>query len=122
MHFQPTKNYLPVTFVTMPININYYVPIVEMQRFFIFILIFHVFIINFRVLVNSMTCFTSDIFFAINNIFISVNKSNFTFVFFKAVCHTNPGAVRKRAGSSSYISRYTIPKFSNTSTIAIIFA
>ena len=27
-------------------------------------------------------------------------------VFLKAACHTNPGAVRKRAGSSSYISKH----------------
>ena len=27
-----------------------------------------------------------------NNISISVKRSSFTFVFFKAACHTNPGA------------------------------
>ena len=32
-------------------------------------------------------------------------RSNLTFVFFKALCHANPGVERKSAGSSSYISR-----------------
>ena len=38
---------------------------------------------------NSMTYFSTDTF---NNLSISVNGSNFVFVFFKAACHTNPGA------------------------------
>ena len=43
-----------------------------------------------------------------------VNSSNFNFVLFKATCHANLGAVRKRARSGSYISRYIFQKFSNT--------
>ena len=31
----------------------------------------------------------------INNIFMSVNNSNFMFVFFKHACHANPGADAK---------------------------
>ena len=54
-------------------------------------------------------------FHTINNISTLVNKSNFTFVFFKAACHANTGAVRKQAGLSSYISRHIFQKFSNTS-------
>ena len=37
---------------------------------------------------NSMTYSTTDTF---NNLSISVNRSNFVFVFFMAACHTNPG-------------------------------
>ena len=44
---------------------------------------------------NSMTFSTSDTFFTITNVSISVNRSNFTFVFLKAACHTNPGVERK---------------------------
>ena len=32
--------------------------------------------------------------------------SNFTLILFKADCHVTPGAVRKKAGSRSYISRH----------------
>ena len=32
------------------------------------------------------------------NISISVNRPNFTLLFFKAACHVNPVTVRKRAG------------------------
>ena len=32
------------------------------------------------------------------NILISVKRSNFTLVIFKAACHANFGAIRKRAG------------------------
>ena len=51
----------------------------------------------------------------ISNITISVKRSNFTLVFFKAAYHTNPFAVRKRARSSSNIPRHILKKFSNTS-------
>ena len=44
-------------------------------------------------------------FSTINNISIWVKRINFTFVFFKAACHTNPCAVRKWAWSSPYILR-----------------
>ena len=43
-----------------------------------------------------------------------VNSSNFTSVFSKADYYVDPGSVRKRAGSSSYISRHIFRKFSNT--------
>ena len=36
-------------------------------------------------------------------------------VFFKQAFHANPGADKKRAGSSSYISMHLFLKFSNTS-------
>ena len=42
----------------------------------------------------------------ISNISISVKRSNFTLVFFKAACRANPGAERNFAGSSSYILRH----------------
>ena len=45
---------------------------------------------------------------------MSVNSSNFSFVLFRATCHANVAAVRKRAGSSSYISGHIFRKFSNT--------
>ena len=37
-----------------------------------------------------------------SNIAVSVNRSNFTFVFFKNPCYDNPGEVQKRAGSCSF--------------------
>ena len=43
-------------------------------------------------------------FSTVNNISISVKIPNFT-LFFKATCHAKPFAIRKRVGSSSYISR-----------------
>ena len=46
---------------------------------------------------NSMTYSTSTI----NSISVSVQRSNLILVFFKAACYANPGAVRKRPGSSS---------------------
>ena len=54
-------------------------------------------------------------FSVVNNISIWVNWSNFILLFFKAAYHANSGAARKRAGSSSYISRHIFRKFSNTS-------
>ena len=46
---------------------------------------------------------------------ISVRRSNFTLVFFKAACHTNPGVKRNFTVSSSYILGHMFLKFSNTS-------
>ena len=40
---------------------------------------------------------------------------NFALFFFKAACHSNHEAVRKRTGSSSYISKHVFQKFSNKS-------
>ena len=40
-----------------------------------------------------MTYFTPDsLLYTINNMSGSVNNSNFTRIFFKHTCHTNPGA------------------------------
>ena len=44
-----------------------------------------------------------------------VNNSSSTPVFFKQACHANPGADKRWAGSSSYISVHLFLKFSNTS-------
>ena len=49
---------------------------------------------------NRMTHSALIPFPAFNNISISVNKFNVTLVFFKFSCRDNPGALRKRAGSS----------------------
>ena len=46
---------------------------------------------------------------------LSVNNSNSTVVFFKQSCHACPGADKKWAGSSSYLSMHLSLKFSNTS-------
>ena len=54
-------------------------------------------------------------FSTINNISISVKRSNFTLVFFKAACHAKPGAEKNFAGLSSYILIHILLKFSNTS-------
>ena len=57
----------------------------------------------------------SSSFSTIDNISISVKRSNFTLVFFKAAYHANPGAEKNFAGSSSYIPIHIFLKFSNTS-------
>ena len=44
---------------------------------------------------NSMTYSISDTFSSINNISISVNRPNFTLVFFKAAFCANLGVERK---------------------------
>ena len=46
------------------------------------------------------------LFPTINNISISVDRSNFTLVFFKATCHANPVTERKWAELNPYISRH----------------
>ena len=53
-------------------------------------------------------------FSTINNISISVKRSNFTLVFLKAACYTNPVAAINFAGSSLYILRDIFLNFSNT--------
>ena len=55
------------------------------------------------------------LFSAISNISILVNNSISTSLFLKQGCHTNPGADKNWAGSSSYISIHFFLKFSNTS-------
>ena len=54
-------------------------------------------------------------FSIIINISLSVDNSNFTPVNFKQSCHANPGADKKWAVSSSYISIHLFLNFSNTS-------
>ena len=54
-------------------------------------------------------------FSTINNISMSVKKSNFTLAFFIVACHSDPGAGRNFAGSSSYILIKIFLKFLNTS-------
>ena len=78
-------------------------------------IIFHVCFVSFCVLVNGVTYPTSDAFFAVDNISASVNSSNFNFVFFKVVCHSNPLAERKRVGPRSNISIQFLQKLSNIS-------
>ena len=55
------------------------------------------------------------LFSTINNILTSVNNSNSILVFFKNACYANPGAGRKWARSSFYITIHLFPKFSNIS-------
>ena len=62
-----------------------------------------------------MTYASYNTFITINNISISVKRSNFTLVIFKAACHANLGAEKNVAGSSSDISRLIFRKFSITS-------
>ena len=50
-------------------------------------------------------------FSTINNMSISVKRSNFALVFFKAACHANPAAEGNFAGSSSYILIHIFLKF-----------
>ena len=58
-------------------------------------------------------------FSTITSISLSVNNSNSTSVFFRHACHANPGADRKCAGSSRYISMHLSLKFSYTSASSI---
>ena len=62
-----------------------------------------------------MTYSTSNSFFNRQQISISINTSNLIPVSFKQACHANPGANKKGAGSSLYISIHLFLKFSNTS-------
>ena len=47
---------------------------------------------------NGVTYFPLLSFCTINNISISVKRSNYTLIFFKAACHANPGAEKNFAG------------------------
>ena len=60
-------------------------------------------LLAFSILIHRVNVPPLIPFSTINNISISVKRSNFTLVFFKAACHANPGAERKFAGPSSYI-------------------
>ena len=54
-------------------------------------------------------------FSTINNISISVNRTNFTLVFFETACHAYSAAEENWAGSSPYILRKKFRKLLNTS-------
>ena len=62
---------------------------------------------------------TFDAFLTINSISTSVGNSDFMFAFFRNACHTNPGADKKYAGSSSYISMHLLPKLSKLPLITV---
>ena len=58
---------------------------------------------------NSMTYFTSDAFFTINNILISINRPNFTLVFFIAASYTGSEKNEQDQGHAfqdTYSKRY----------------
>ena len=78
----------------------------------VFIKNFHVLVASFRLWMNGMTYPTP--FSTIKNISISVNRSNFTLVFFKDACNANPHAERQCSRSSPYISRKILRKLLNT--------
>ena len=54
-------------------------------------------------------------FSTINNISVSVKRSHFALVVFRAACHANLEPERLFAGSNSYILRHIFLKFSHTS-------
>ena len=64
----------------------------------LFTINFHIFIISFCIAMDYVTYSSSNFLSTTNSISISVNNSNFTSVFFKAVCHANPGADRNLPG------------------------
>ena len=71
-------------YIAQPSKLIIYIPILNIWRFFVFIIIFHVFVISFCMLINICPLIP---FSSINNISISVKISNFTLVFLKAACH-----------------------------------
>ena len=60
-------------------------------------------------LYKSSTCFLWYLFLLLKTYWYQLNN------LVNMLIHANPGAVRKRAGSSSYISIHIFRKFSNTS-------
>ena len=82
---------------------------------FIFITICHLFIISFAYRWIAWHISLLIPFSTINSILMSFIRSTFALVLFKVTCNANPGVVRKRAGSSSYISRHIFRNFSDTS-------
>ena len=98
-----------------PIRINYILLNTEYMTILYFYHNFHVFVIRFCISINSGIYSSLDTFFYRKNISISVKRSNLTLVISKAACNADPGAARKRARSSSYISRNIFQKFSNVS-------
>ena len=88
-----------------------YIPLLKIGQFFIFVIIFYVFLISFCVLIYRVTYSPLIPFPTINNISISVKRSTFTLVFFKAAFHGNLGAEKNFAGSNSYILIHIPLKF-----------
>ena len=70
------------------------------MKVFIFKIIFHVLAISFRISLSSMAFVPLILFTAVYNISISVNRYNFTLIFFKADCHANPGAEKNEQGQA----------------------
>ena len=114
-YFLSTQNYLLEAFTALLNHINYLHPNIEYTTILYFYHNLYVFVNSFCRSINRVTYSSSNTSNAINNISISVKRSNFTLVFFKAACHAYPGAERNLSGSSSYISIHTFLKFSNTS-------
>ena len=81
-------------FAKLSIHIDYLHSNIEYMMTLIFIIIFHGFLISFCILINGVIYSSSNTFSTIINVSISVETSNFTLVFFKAACHSNPGAER----------------------------
>ena len=77
---------------------------------------FHVFVINFLIMINNESLIMS--FCGISNISLSVNRSNFTLIFFKAACHANTGAEIKWLGSNPYISRHILRNTSRSINVS----
>ena len=107
-----TQSYLPEAFATLPNHINYLHPSIE------YMTIFHIYhklpgiIYQLSHIDKQSEIFLHLIPFSTsNNISISVKRSNFNFVFFKAAYHANPGTERNFAGSSSYNLRLIFLKF-----------
>ena len=67
-----------------------YIPVLRIRQFFIFIIIFMYLLLAFAYRQIEWHIPPLILFSTINNITKSVQKSNFTLVFFKAACHGNP--------------------------------
>ena len=94
----------------MPNHVDYLHPNTKIWWFIVFVIFFHVFIVCCCI---SMYCMTYSS--TINNKSISVNNSNSTSIYFKHAFHADPGAYKKRAGSSWYIKIHLLRKPSNKS-------
>ena len=113
--FFPIQNHLPVIFETLPIHANclhlntsgMMIQCFYYNFSYTYYLLLHTYILHDN---PPLIPFSTII-----NISLFVNNSNFTPVFFEEACHANPGADKKLAGSSSYISILLFIKFSHTS-------
>ena len=92
-----------------------YIPILNIRRFFPFIVILQLFVISFCISINRRTYSSYNTFFYHKNMSISTERYNFTFVIFRAACLTYPGIEKHFAGSSLYTSRNIFLKFRNKS-------